>query len=126
MTERAPDGLGERGRLFWEGTLAAFELEGGEVALLTETCRTLDLCDALQATVMAEGPLSTGSQGQVVAHPAVTELRAHRLVLARLLGQLALPDEEGGAMPTGRQLRGRQAAARRWSGHAKVGDRGPA
>ncbi|MCU1617254.1 MAG: hypothetical protein JWO98_4794 [Frankiales bacterium] len=45
---------------------------------------------------------STKTTGQPRVHPAVGELRQHRLALGRLLSQLALPDE---ALPTPLQAR---------------------
>jgi|SRR5690625_1900330 len=111
-----PPGLGARGRRFWADTLAVYDLTDGELALLTEVCRTLDNLDALAEVLAADGATTVGSQGQLVVHPALTESRGLRLTLHRLLAALALPDEDGGSMPTARQVAGRMNAEGQWSG----------
>ena len=117
MTEgrpRAPAGLGSRGRRFWNRTVAAYALTDAERELLVEACRALDECDALAAVIAEEGFSATGSQGQQRVHPAVTELRQLRLVVGRLLAQLALPEDDEDGVPSPATLRGRHAAETRW------------
>jgi hypothetical protein len=62
------------------------------LALLRQACRVADSCDDLQAIVDSEGVLVAGR-----AHPALTELRQQRIVLARLIVALRVPlgDQEG-------------------------------
>lgn len=110
-----PKGLSPRGRAFWKTVQADYTLDVAEVELLTEVCRALDECEALHAVIEEQGRTVTGSRGQVVAHPALSELRSTRLMLGRLLAQLELPDEEGDSLPTPLQARGRRAASSRWA-----------
>lgn len=43
----------------------------------------------LKAILAEEGVTSTGSRGQVVAHPALVQIRQHRWILARYLDGMA-------------------------------------
>lgn len=115
MKLRTPAGLRARGRRFWADTTTAFELERDEVELLVEVCRTLDTIDSLQVAVDREGVVVPGSTGQPRQHPALTELRGARIVLSRLLAQLALPDAEGAPLATATSDRARSAAQARWA-----------
>jgi hypothetical protein len=116
---RAPSGLGTRGRKLWRAVHADFEPDLAEHELLVECCRALDKCEAL-AAALADAPLTPkGSRGQVVAHPLLAELRSERLLLSRLLAQLAIPgledddpDEWDGLTAS---ERARKAARARWS-----------
>ncbi|MDP9428665.1 MAG: terminase [Actinomycetota bacterium] len=102
-------------------TVEVYELTDSELSLLLEVCRLMDECEALRQAVDDDGTTVPGSNGQPRVHPAVGELRQHRLALGRLLSQLALPDEDEGTLPTPVQARGRQAASKRWAGHVKRG-----
>jgi len=106
-----------RGAAFRSAALEAFDLSATESQLLDEVAATLDEIDALAAAVAVEGVTVAGSTGQTRTHPAVGELRQHRLALSRLLAQLSLPDVEGEALPSLVQVRGRRAAAQRWAGN---------
>ena len=110
----APTGLGPRGRGFWRATVSGFDLERGELELLAEVCRTLDEIDALTAAIGRDGVTVAGSAGQTRTHPAINEVRQHRLALGRLLAQLALPDLDGRAIPKPSSLRAAHAAQTRW------------
>jgi hypothetical protein len=113
--------LEARGRAFWAAAEAAYELTESERELLREVCRLLDECEALRRAITEGGTTVPGSTGQPRVHPAIGELRQHRLALGRLLSQLALPDEDEETLPTPLQARGRQAAGKRWAGHVKRG-----
>jgi P27 family predicted phage terminase small subunit len=92
-----PTDLGRRGTAFWKEVTAAYDIDRpDEVALLTEACRILSLCDALREVVERDGYTSAGSTGQMVAHPLLTELRANRSELRHVLRQLGLPSPEEG------------------------------
>ena len=84
-----------RGQRFWDQTTAGYGLSESELLLLTETCRTLDVLDSLDAAVRADGPTTLGSKGQTVVHPAIGEARGQRLTLARLLSVLGVPQSSG-------------------------------
>lgn len=97
MTHKAPKppaGLRTSGRSLWCAVLDDFELDEHETLLLREACRTADSLDALQAVLDAEGPMAQSSQG-IRAHPALAELRQQRVVFARLLTALRIPQGEG-------------------------------
>ncbi len=116
-----PRGLATRGRSFWRRVTADYALDVAEAELLVEVCRALDECEALAAVVEEQGRTVAGSRGQIVAHPALAELRQTRLMLGRLLAQLELPDDDGASLPSPMQARGRRAAATRWAGGARRG-----
>jgi P27 family predicted phage terminase small subunit len=91
-SSKPPAGLGRRGTAFWKDVTNAYDIERpDEVALLTEACRILSLCDDLREAVARDGYTTTGSTGQMVAHPLLTELRANRSELRHVLRQLGLP-----------------------------------
>jgi hypothetical protein len=114
---KRPSGLGARGAHFWTTTTTAFTLEPAEQELLAEICRTLDLCDQLRAAVARAGLTWTAPSGQERIHPGVAELRQARALVGRLLGQLALPNEdELPLIASGLSVRGRSAATSRWGG----------
>lgn len=119
MTEKisAPSDLAARGRKFWRETTSRFEQTGAEYEILKEVCRTLDDLDRLALAVAADGVMVTGSAGQQVVNPGLTESRGQRVVLHRLLAALSLPDEYGDVVPTAQTTRAKRAAAARWRGH---------
>lgn len=121
---KVPPGLAARGRAFWRRTVASYVLSETEVELLGEVCRLLDECDALRSVVAADGVTVAGSAGQPRVHPALGELRQHRLAVGRLLAQLALPGDEEGTLDSPARARARRAAAARWSGHIRRDVRG--
>jgi hypothetical protein len=98
---RAPAGAGDAGRRLWRAVLDEYELAEHELALLRQAVRVADTCEALQAVVSAEGELSTSRLGEVRAHPALVELRAQRILLARLVVALRVPlgDQEEAVAP---------------------------
>lgn len=121
MNKSRPPDLGKQGTAFWRGVHAAYELDARDAPVLHEVCRVLDEIDALTVAVAAGGVLSTGAAGQVVEHPALAGLRAHRLVLDKLLVRLGLPSAEGEVPVSAATLRARKAAASRWRGHVPRG-----
>jgi len=117
----APVGLSHRGRKFWNDALAAYEPSRADLEVLAETCRTLDNLDALAATITELGPMVTGSQGQQVINPALTEARGQRQILHRLMAALAFADEDEAPIPSARHIRSVTAATARWKGQRKPG-----
>ena len=94
MAQRAPKGLGPRGRALWRELHATFDFteDPHRSALVEDAARTADIIDRLQAVVDSAADLRVrGSQGQPVGMP---ELRQYRALLAQLLRSLALPDTD--------------------------------
>ena len=98
-TPKAPSGLGTRGRAYWSHVMGEYELTESETHVLLEVCRTLDNLDRLAESIDREGAMVTGSKGQKVLNPAMTEARGQRLALHRLIAALRLPDDEGESIP---------------------------
>ena len=109
----APAGLGAGGRRLWRAVTGSYELRPDEVATLEDAARLSDMITALDRAWTDEGrPLTTrGSMGQLVTHPLISEMRAHRMSRNTLFRQLDLPDLEGGQS---RASRGRGLARARW------------
>ena len=105
-----PAGLGEAGARLWSETVAEYTLRADELEVLRAACAEADLIVRLEA-VLADAPLTTtGSMGQLVAHPLISELRQHRSTLASLVRGLKLPDESAGE-----SNQQREAAQTRWA-----------
>ena len=112
-----PEGLADAGRALWQQVLDEFDPAPDELVLLAQACRTVDELEAISAAI-ASGPVVVqGSTGQPRVSGLFAEARAHRLALAKLLEQLALPDEGEEAGRTPNQLRASKAAEVRWSLH---------
>jgi len=110
-----PTGLRAPGKRLWSAVVESFVLNAAELALLEQACRTADELDRLERAVRGLPELtSTGSTGQLKPHPLLAEVRAHRLLLERLTGALALPDEdeESGLRPG--QRHAQRAVNARW------------
>jgi hypothetical protein len=105
--------------------LSRYALSDTELVLLVESCRLVDECEQLKRALLSEGAIVPGSAGQPRTHPALGELRQHRIALSRLLAQLALPEPEG-VLATPAQAKARRAANTRWSAYnaAKAERRG--
>lgn len=116
--------FGPRGDAFWQSITARYELAPGELELLAETCRTLDVLVDLDLQIATTGPMTTGASGQPVVHPAVGEARGQRLALHRLLAAMNLPDADGETIRTARSIRGTTAARARWAIQARAGRTG--
>jgi P27 family predicted phage terminase small subunit len=92
---KPPQGLKGRGLAFWKEVVTAYALaRPDERHLLEDACRTMTLADQLSAAVAKDGFTTTGSQGQTVINPLLTELRSCRAELRKMLKQLGLPDLE--------------------------------
>jgi hypothetical protein len=115
---RTPARLGSRGRRLWKSVVVDFELSESESALLLEASRCLDDIEALCKAVAAAPMTTLGSRGQVVVQPLRAELRSQRLLLAKLLGQVDVPADEGesGSAWDGLSAssRARKASRARW------------
>lgn len=110
---RTPSGLGDAGRALWRRLVGVFEFAEHELALLEVACRQADDVAALEALIREQGLVVEGSAGQQRLSAAVTEVRQGRLALAKILGALALPDENDKPM-TESARRAQHAARARW------------
>jgi hypothetical protein len=109
-SDRMPPGLGVKGRRLWREVVGEFELAEHERSLLSEACRTADVCAQLAKVVAEEGPMAVSRLGEARPDPALVGLRQQRLLLARLIVALRVPlGETGGhdaSRPQLRSLRG--------------------
>jgi hypothetical protein len=92
--QRTPAGLEAAGRRLWRQLTAEFVLNPREIDLLERACRQADDVARCEAVVLRDGVEATGSTGQAVVSPYLLEARQGRLAVARLLGQIGLPDED--------------------------------
>ena len=106
--------LAATGRKLWRDTVAVYELRPDELPLLAEMARTVDDLEVMRAALREWGPLWRATKGSRVPNPLLTEIRGYRLVLARLAGQLGLPDEGVATSRTPAQRRASKASRARW------------
>lgn len=106
-----PAGTKVNGLRLWRDVLGAFELDEHETAVLREVVRCVDQLDELAAIVGRDGPIVAGEKGPK-AHPALVESRQMRIVLARLLAALRLPEGEEAALSGQVRRRQRRTGAR--------------
>jgi hypothetical protein len=121
-TGRSPHPLVPRRSHLHQKRPAEFDFSAGDLELLAETCRILDLVEQLR--VASSPPVVEALSGPKV-NPALIELRQQRIELRRHLGQLNLPDidDEGEELPAEADLRSqraRRAARIRWDRGARV------
>ena len=115
-----PDDLGDRAGALWDAVTEGYSLRVDEIAILEAACREIDLIDRMEAHQSNDSLFGKGFNGQPVAAPLLQELRAHRMLFARLMGQLKLPNEDGSAQKRSGDWSGntsekaRAAAAARW------------
>ena len=117
---KPPASLCEAGRALWTSILDDLEddwqLDARELAALTEACRIADQLADLDLAVHVDGTTVSGSRGQIIVHPGVTEARQLRLAQLRLLGVLELVDPTSAIKAaTPAQRRARSAAQARWA-----------
>ena len=115
---KPPASLSTAGRALWGDVVAKYDLRVDELAVLESACKTADMIATLDKEWDALGKpfLTRGSMGQDVIHPLIGERRAQQSQLAKLLGQLKLPDDSSGAAAPNQQ---RDAAQSRWAQHGK-------
>lgn len=109
----APTKLGPKAKRLWVEVTGTYDLRVDELRILEDACREVDLVERLELEFRSEDTMVKGSMGQLVASPLLQELRQHRAVLARLLGMLKLPDEDGRAQESVSNA-ARKAANARW------------
>ncbi len=106
--------LGPAGKALVTRFTDEFDLEEREIAILHAAAHQADDIRALEASIERDGVTVAGSQGQPRLNQAVTEVRQARVALARLLGQLNLPDPVSEKPESHTTLRARKAAEARW------------
>ena len=107
-----PKGLGPDGSALWARMTAAYEFGETESALLAAACRQSDDVALIEKTIAADGAIVEGSKGQPRLNAAFAEVRQGRLALAKLLGALAVPEDD--VPMTAASRRARAAARARW------------
>jgi hypothetical protein len=110
----APSNLGAKSKRLWTTITSSYELRADELRILEDACREVDIVERLETEFRDAPTMVRGSMGQEVASPLLQELRQHRAVVARLLGQLKLPDEDGRQQESVSNA-ARKAANARWS-----------
>lgn len=110
---RAPRNLGQAGSRLWKDVTGPYDLRPDELNVLESACREADLSATLQQVIDAPDfeIYTTGSMGQRVIDPVISEVRQHRATMQRLLAALKLPDSPGAS--AGRSTEDISAAARR-------------
>jgi Phage terminase, small subunit len=116
---RQPPGLSAAGARLWEQMKAAlpegWTYDEREQAILERACRQADDLAELEKAIKRDGVVANGSQGQKVLNGLVSEARQARVVIARLLGEVTLPDETAEKPQTAASRRGQKAANTRWA-----------
>lgn len=90
----APEDLGIEGSRLWADVTGRFDLDENSLSLLRQACRTADLCERLSRVADSEDLIVSRGTGAQAVHPAVVELRQQRLVLARLIQALDIPEDD--------------------------------
>ena len=111
MNERAPTKLGAQGLALWKAVVSVYDLRADELRILEAACREQTLLAKMQKKLDASDLVVSGSMGQLVPHPLLSEVRQHRTALRSLLAQLKLPDDSG---TQSRETKNRSAANQRW------------
>lgn len=104
MKKRAPKDLSEGGKHLWDEIVGGSgDLDIIQLTLLEEACRCQDRLDDLDEAIRTIGPMTTGSQGQEVVNPALTEARGQQTTQYRLLATIRqmMPDLGRSKKPQG-------------------------
>lgn len=109
-----PNDLGDRGSALWDSVTARYDLRPDELAILADACHEADIIERLKAEFAVRDLITTGSMGQDVAAPHVSEIRQHRSTLAALLTKLRLPDDSEGKGSNASSEAGRALVNQRW------------
>lgn len=107
-----PEGLGDRGAALWSAVTGGYSLRPDELAILADAAHECDVIEMLKSEFELRSLITSGSMGQDVAAPHVSEIRQHRATLASLLTKLRLPDEIGDS--ASRSAAGRALVNQRW------------
>lgn len=121
--QRMPQGLakGGKGQRLWRDLTENIEFTDVELRILENACYTEDRI-AKERRAIGDHLTVTGSQGQIVAHPLLVNLRQDEAHFAALMKQIDIPDEQENAEPgESRSSRMRAVAQTRWSQAYGVG-----
>jgi hypothetical protein len=77
----------------------AYKLDEREEALLSLAAHQADDVERLEADIAERGTTVTGSTGQAVLNPSISEARQGRLALTKILAGITLPDGAAHADP---------------------------
>ena len=111
----SPRTLDAKGRAFWKALQADYEFSESEEVLVLEAARCIDRLDMLDKSVRELGPMVSGSSGQQVVNPALTEARGQQAILHRLIAALQLQDEDGHSIASAKQIASQTANYARWN-----------
>lgn len=113
---KMPKTLGDAGKELWESIIPDYDLRPDELRILADACHEADIVARLEEAQIDAPLLTSGSQGQKVISPFISELRQHRTVVASLLKSLKLPDSPTGAQQKANYTseQARTAARARW------------
>jgi hypothetical protein len=67
-----------------------WELDVRDFGMLDQACELADAAARLKRIIVQEGEVTRGSRGQPVVHPAVGQLRAHRVAIAAVLAKIEI------------------------------------
>jgi hypothetical protein len=111
-----PKGLGPGGRALWRAIARDHELDGMQLAQLTEACRMKDRCDKLDTLLRGEvedwavllPADDSGTEYRLQVAGALSKANETANSMKQLLAALRLPDTDTGKRPQRRGPRGAQ------------------
>lgn len=109
-----PDNLGDRGAALWNSITSRWSLRPDELSILADACHEADIIEELKEQFRTRDLFTTGSMGQEVASPHVSEIRQHRNIHKALLVALKLPDDEAREGGSSASEAGRALVNNRW------------
>jgi hypothetical protein len=119
---KPPAGLRRAGRQLWKHIAHAaaqddLELTATEHRWLWSACTLTDRVADLETAIDGADMVVAGYNGQPVAHPLLTEIRQHHLLISQTLARIKLDvPEDGGVLSVAGVNKARGAANRRWRG----------
>jgi hypothetical protein len=100
--QKPPPGIGVEGKKLWRHVARAvaaddLELTAVEQLWLASAARLTDRVAELEAAIDGADMILPGYNGQPVAHPLLTEIRQHHLLISQTLARLKVdvPEEPG-------------------------------
>lgn len=117
-----PHGLRKAGSKLWDDIVADYSLNPDRIRMLYDACLEADIVDRVQAELDVSPLQVTGSMGQLVPSPLLSEIRQHRGNLQSLLKALNLPLTSVQAKSAAQKKSddGLQSARRQWKEKAQT------